>query len=253
MDKITLFLLQIFLVSTLFASCEGNPNNEITPEQKDEAKYIAGHSVAKENLLRSIPKEYIDLARTTLHVAYQHTSHGTHVARGLFGLQDYKAGDNVLFGISNKSQESGKLDFWDGSIAQYAPKGIDASDLSRNEIAFIQATRNFLDDSANAAINVVMWSWCNISGHKVTENYIPGIDSLIAEYSTGGSKIGSDRGQRATPVTFVFMTGHVNAGNNVGSLKPKNQASLIVDNCNEKKQYCLDYYSIDSHDMADNY
>jgi len=221
-----------------------NPGNQST---------IAGYHVAREAVLRSIPKQYIDKARTTLHIAYQHTSHGTHVSRGLFGLQDYKPGDDVLFGITNNAPEAGKLDFHDYAIAGYAAPGEDAADLSRNETAFIQATRNFLDDEANDDINVVMWSWCNIAGHQIATNYLPGMDALISEYGEGGTKIGSGAGMRQLAVTFIFMTGHANQGNNTGDGNPKSQAALIIEHCKKNGYYCLDYYSIDTHDMGDNY
>ena len=35
--------------------------------------------------------------------------------------------------------------------------------------------------------------------------------------------------------------------------KPKEQAALIIDYCNQNQQFCLDYYGIDTHDMEDNY
>ena len=53
--------------------------------------YIADYSVAKESVVRDIPEQYVNAARTGLVVAYQHTSHGTHVSRGVAGLQDYKS------------------------------------------------------------------------------------------------------------------------------------------------------------------
>ena len=145
--------------------------------------------VAKDEIIRAIPENFIDLARQNLHIAYQHTSHGTQVARGIFGLPDFKPGDNQLFGITNKSLQEDKLDFNDNVLAAYGEPGIDASDLSRDETAFIQATRNYLDDPVNARINVIMWSWCNIQGHYVADNYLPGMDQLISEYGFGGSKI----------------------------------------------------------------
>jgi hypothetical protein len=214
---------------------------------------IADHTVAKEVVLRSIPREYIDKARTTLHIAYQHTSHGTHVSRGLFGLPDYKDGDDVLFGITNDAPEAGKLDFHDYAISPYAAPGEAAADLSSNETAFVQATRNFLDDEANEDINVVMWSWCNIAGHQVAINYLPGMDALISAYGAGGTKIGTGTGKRPNPVTFIFMTGHANQGSNTGDGNPKNQAALIIEHCQKHGYFCLDYYSIDTHDMDDNY
>ena len=158
-----LFIVSIFLFAM---SCDKDDDDFILPP----GSYIADNTIATDNALRSIPTNYIDLARNNLHVAYQHTSHGTHVSYGLFGLQDFKSGDDVLFGITNRNPTANKLDFRDNALARYAAQGEDASDLSRNETAFIQATRNYLDDPDNAVINVVMWSWCNIAGHNVEGN-----------------------------------------------------------------------------------
>jgi hypothetical protein len=243
-----IFMSAMCLTLSGFISCEKENDINLPPES-----YIAGHQLATEEILRSIPKEYIDLARNNLHIAYQHTSHGTHVSYGMFGLQEYKTGDDILFGITNNNPAADKLDFRDNVIASYAAPGEDAADLSRNETAFIQATRNFLDDADNAEINVVMWSWCNIAGHDVQNNYLPGMHTLINEYGVGGSKIGQNEGERTNPVTFIFMTGHGNAGDNIGEGNPKNQADLITTFCMNNKQYCLDYFDIDSHDMDGNY
>jgi hypothetical protein len=214
--------------------------------------YIAGHLVAKEQILRNIPESYINKARTELIVAYQHTSHGTHVSRRVAGLQDYKSGDEVLFGIS-KSADAAKLEFRDFALEDYAPPGVDAADLTREETAFIQTTRNYLDAPENATVNVVMWSHCNISDHDIAGNYLPGMDSLIAEYGAGGSMIGTGAGQREIPVTFIFMTGHANKNDNTGALNAKEQAATIIDHCETNQQFCLDYYSIDTHTMDDSY
>ena len=254
--KTTRYILTVIMLSMLFfTACEktkdSNPGTDNLPVADNST--IAGYTVAKESALRAIPQEYINQARNTLHIAYQHTSHGTHVAYGMFGLPDYKSGDEVLFGITNNSPEIGKLDFRDYAMSSYSAEGENAVDLSSNETAFLQATRNYLDDPANAEINVVMWSWCSITGHAVATNYLPGMETLISEYGTGGSKIGTGQGQRITPVTFILMTGHAEPNNNIGESKPKNQADLIISFCNENNLYCLDYYSIDTHDMNDNY
>lgn len=229
----------------------------ITVNSLYSQQYIADHTVAKESVLRSIPNQYIALAREKYKIAYQHTSHGTHVAYGMFGLPDYKSGDDTLFAISNGgTSEPGKLHFMDcysapsnRCLKNYGESGVDASDLSRNETAFIQATRNFLDASVNSDVNVIMWSWCSIRDHKVSENYLPGMDSLIAEYSEGGTN------PRASinPVTFIFFTGHAESRGNVGSGRPADQAKLITDHCVANNYYCLDYFGIDAHDMEDNY
>jgi hypothetical protein len=249
MKKISCLFAYALLFTLISSSCEKDDPEFLGGEKG----VIADHTVAFEEELRSIPDEYIDAARENLHIAYQHTSHGTHVSYGMFGLPDYKEGDDAKYAISNNNPQPGKLDFRDYAMASYAEPGVDAADLSRNEIAFIQATRNYLDDPDNAEINVVMWSWCNIAGHDVEGNYIPGMQTLINEYGPGGSKIGSGAGQREIPVTFIFMTGHANKDDNVGEGKPGNQAQIILDYCRENKFYCLDYYGIDTHDMDGNY
>jgi hypothetical protein len=243
--KFKLFFVPLLLLSAL--SCEKKDNDIFNLPSN---AFIADYAVATEGYLRSIPEEFINEARNTFHIAYQHTSHGTHVSYGLFGLPDFKSGDDVLFGITNNNPEADKLDFRDYALSSY---GTDASDLSNNETAFIEATRNYLDDPGNAEINIVMWSWCDITGHDVANNYLPGMQDLIDEYGTGGSKIGSGAGQRENPVTFIFMTGHGNPGANIGDGNPKSQADIITNFCKENHQFCLDYYSIDTHDMEGTY
>ncbi len=245
MKNMLLRILYLFITGIILLSCEKE-----NPDEKGGAEFfIAGEEVAFESVLRDIPAEYIDAASNNLHIAYQHTSHGTHVSYGLFGLQDYKPGDDMKFAVTNNNPQSGKLDFRDYAIASYAEAGTDAADLSRNETAFIQATRNYLDDPDNSEINVVMWSWCDIANHDVENNYLPGMQTLIGEYGKGGSKIGPSQGQRQNAVTFIFMTGHANKDNNVGDGKPKNQADIITEFCRQNNYFCLDYYGIDTHDM----
>jgi hypothetical protein len=114
--------LFILIIPLFLINCEkvenGIINNNVN--NPDSNLYIAGYSRAKEGCLRSIPQEYLNAARNNLHIAYQHTSHGTHVSRGMFGLQDYKSGDKDLFGITNNSPVPDKLDFRDCVIAAYA-------------------------------------------------------------------------------------------------------------------------------------
>ena len=87
------FFISLISCISILLSCE---NNEPEKTISDKATYIASYSQAHENVLRSIPESYIELARTTLKVAYQHTSHGTHVAFGMYGLPHYKNGDDAL-------------------------------------------------------------------------------------------------------------------------------------------------------------
>lgn len=216
--------------------------------------FIADYQVAKEEVLRLIPEAYINKAREEIHIAFQYTSYGTHVSYGMYGLPDFRTGDNSLFAISNSNPSSSELDFQEYAMGIYAEEGEDASDLSRSETAFIQATRNFLDDIANAEINVVMWAWGDIADADVENNYLAGMQTLIDEYGLNGSKVGSNASSgRTVPVAFVFMTGHASENDNIGEGKPESQAELINNYCEANSFFCLDYYSIDSHSMSDEY
>ena len=229
----------IVFVSVLFVSVLASCEKENPTIVAGTKTVIANETIDNESIIRSIPEEYIDAARNNLHVAYQHTSHGTHVSRGMFGLPGFKAGDDTKFAISNNDPQSGKLDFRDYALGSYAEPGSDASDLSRDETAFIQATRNYLDDPNNSEINVVMWSWCNIAGHEVEANYLPGMQTLINEYGPGGSRIGSDGGKRENSVAFIFMTGHAQ----------RQGETIEVDNVHYNneliRQHVLDHGNID--------
>ncbi len=223
----------------------------VTAAPPVSGNFIADYTVAKDSVLRAIPDSFINTARTTLHVAYNHTSHGTHVSYGIYGLQNFKAGDSTKFAVtSNSAANPAKLDFKDNQIGgAYS----DLSQADANWATWRDQVRTYLDNPANTAINVMMWSWCDITGHSVS-NYLSSMQTMINEYGQGGSKIGTGTGKtRTTPVTFIFMTGHANGNANTGAGNPKEQAKLITDYCTAHGYYCIDYYSIDSHAMNDTY
>ncbi len=238
--------LLTLLFPLFLGACGGGSGGSVS----GSSAYVAGYQVATESALRAIPDSYINTARTTLHIAYNHTSHGTHISYGAYGLPDYKTGDSTKFAITmNSVADPTKLDFHDQEIGgAYA----DLSEADTDWAIWRDQIRSYLDDPANAAINVMMWSWCDITGHSVTD-YLSSMQSLIDEYGPGGSKIGSGVGQRTNPVTFIFMTGHAVANANTGTGNPREQAALITDYCNTHHYFCIDYYSIDTHAMDDTY
>jgi hypothetical protein len=214
--------------------------------------YIADQTVARDSVLRTIPVTYINTARTTFHVAYNHTSHGTHVSYGVYGLPGFKSGDNTKFGVTMNaaSADPDKLDFHDNEIGGSYQ---DLSQADANWSAWVEQVRTYLDDPDNADINIMMWSWCDISNHSIP-NYLSSMQTLINEYGPGGTKIGTGAGKTKTiPVTFIFMTGHATADSNTGAGRPGDQARLITDYCTAHGYYCIDYYAIDSHAMNDTY
>ncbi len=221
--------------------------------------YIADYRVAKPSVLEAIPAEYINQAGNTAVVEYFHTSHGTHVSYGVWGLPDFKTGYDTRFAVTDSlAGRDGKLVFMD----HYGetPYGLKEPDLSQIDSAdgwdqWVTDMSAFLEDSANSASNAVttvMWSWCDIADHDV-DKYCQSMDGLIKKYGEGGSHVGSGSGKRENPVNFIFMTGHANQDDNLGEGKSASQAQKIIDFCREKHYFCLDYYSIDTHDMDDRY
>jgi hypothetical protein len=124
-------------------------------------------------------------------------------------------------------------------------------DLSAGEDTWPQTTREYLDDPANQEINVVMWAWCQILGHDGDENpgYCSKMDSLIAEYGPGGTKIKS--GERTVPVQFVFMTGHLNGQGEEGRTNQIN--NYIRNHCIANNGILYDFADIESYDPDDHY
>lgn len=216
-------------------------------------RYVADHEVATLEILRSIPVAFTENARDSLRVAYFHTSHGTHVSYGVFGLPDFSGYPEfkTRFAVST-TKKAGALYFQDFAFDSSGPMR-PYQDLSRadsNWPDWTEKMRSFLE--TNTDINVVMWSWCDIVGHDV-DAYLASMETLIGEYGQGGAKIGTGSGKtRLDPVDFVFMTGHARLSSqpsNIGDGMPYPQAKKIVEHCREKGRYCIDYYAIDTHDM----
>jgi len=188
---------------------------------------IIGHNQAHLEDLKSVPVQWIDSAKAKLKVAYFHTSHGSQLNSGLTPLDAFMGGQ----GIYARSEEGGPgvLYFDD----HYGP------DLSNREGVFDDETRAFLDDPANQEVNVIMWSWCQIQGHDGDENpgYCSNMDSLVAEYGPGGSKIKS--GVRTVPVRFVYMTGHLNGQGEAGRTNEIN--NYIRNHCVSNNRILYDF------------
>ncbi len=91
--KLKIVFASVLFLFVLGCSSEAVKDDPIPIVGYDGTTFTAGQSIATESVLRKIPVQYIDMVRTNLHIAYQHTSHEAHVSRGMFGLQDYKTGD----------------------------------------------------------------------------------------------------------------------------------------------------------------
>lgn len=183
-----------------------------------------------------IPLTAINTAKSTLHIAYGHTSHGSQVTDGMTGLVSFANGDGK--GLShpantfawNNGGSGGALDLHDYAMSGdcgYYP------DWYNNTV-------NYLENSANSDVNVIIWSWCG----QVSGKYAAG--TLYSEYIDPMAAL-----EAIYPsVTFVYMTGHVDHWDDANN-KAANQ--VIRDYCNTNGKALYDFADIESYDPDGTY
>lgn len=193
---------------------------------QSQTSIIANHNSAK---LSIIPTNWIDSAKAKLHIAYGHTSHGSQLITGMEGLQNWK-GNQYAF---NDGGSNGALD-----IDDYAFSG--ASDLGNpNFTAWESATRNYLNNSSNSDVNVVIWSWCGqVSSATQADinTYLNLMNGLENDFPN---------------VKFVYMTGHLDGSGTSGNLHQRNEQ--IRNYCLTNGKVLYDFNDIESYDPDGNY
>ena len=171
-------------------------------------------------------------AKDALHIFYAHTSHGSQVTTGMSGLVAFANGGGkglslpTNFLAYNDGGTGGALDLDDhygnmGDVGYYP--------------AWVNHTRTYLDDAANADVNVVMWSWCG----QVDSKWAAG--TLESEYLEPMAQLEEDYPN----VHFVYMTGHVDHWDDANN-KAANQA--IRDFCAAEDKILYDFADIESYD-----
>jgi hypothetical protein len=142
--------------------------------------------------LSRIPETGINAAKEKLHIAYGHTSHGSQLITGMDGLDAF-LGNTSLF-VWNDGPLTGYLDLDDYAFDDYGAYDLGNPDFT----AWVQATRDYLNDPDHSDVNVVVWSWCGqlswMTSEEVTA-YLNNMTLLESEYPT---------------IDFVYMTGHLN-------------------------------------------
>ncbi|MBP7868117.1 MAG: VCBS repeat-containing protein [Acidobacteria bacterium] len=192
-----------------------------------------------------IPPVWVQQARSTLHVAYQHTSHGSQLVTGMDCLKAFPA-FGTTYDWDDAGARPGALDLDDVGIPGCA-------DLSQGDYIdpngvtpWVTATRTLLDNPANAHVNVVIWSWCSIAGHDIPR-YLTNMEILVSEYGPGGSKPRA----ATNPVTFVFMTGHAEGGGEGDSSDSRN--NQIRQHCLTNHRVLFDFADLENYDPDNNY
>ena len=177
--------------------------------------------------ISEIPQEWILEAKSDLHIAYGHTSHGSQVTDGMSGLVDF-AGEMYTW---NDSGTGGALDLKDGNLGE-------ASDLGNPDFTAWEATtREYLD--TNPETTVVMWSWCGQVSYATSgdiDTYLSLMSELEQDYQN---------------VHFVYMTGHTDGTGLEGNLHVRNQQ--IRNYCMANDKILYDFEDIESYDPDGNY
>lgn len=185
----------------------------------DEESVVIDHTKAKLSLLSS---EDIENAKSKLHIAYGHTSHGSQIISGMEGLITFKGS---LYSFNNGGSD-GSLDLRDRPFSG-------ASDLGNpDRTAWATATRNYLEN--NPDINVVIWSWCgqvSSASEEDINTYLNLMSQLESDYPS---------------VKFVYMTGHLDGSGEVGNLNIRNEQ--IREYCREHNKLLYDFADIESYD-----
>jgi hypothetical protein len=186
--------------------------------------------------ITQIPESAINLAKSSLHIAYGHTSHGSQLTDGMTGLVGFANGGGL--GLShpanifawNNGGSGGALDLHDYAMSGdcgYYPD-------------WVNETRTYLDNAANSDVNVIIWSWCG----QVDEKYAA--STLQSEYLTPMNQLETEY----PGVTFVYMTGHVDHWDDANN-KAANQ--MVRNYCNSNGKVLYDFADIESYDPDGTY
>lgn len=178
----------------------------------------------------------INQAKSVLHIAYGHTSHGSQLTDGMSGLVGFANGGGKGLALPdnafawNNGGTGGALDLHDyamGGDVGYHP-------------AWVNNTIAYLNNPANSDVNVVIWSWCGQMTSKFTSN------KLVSEYLAPMSALESSYPN----VIFVYMTGHVDIGQDANQ---KAACQAIRDYCIANNKVLYDFADIEHYDPDGNY
>lgn len=198
----------------------------------------AGRVIGHENTrLDLIPSSAISAAKSKLHIAYQHTSHGSQLITGMNALEAFPSFGNT-YAWDDAGQAPNALDLDDNGIPGCADLSQGDSVDSHGDTPWVIATRDLLNKSSNSHINVVMWSWCSINGHDA-QRYVDNMEKLVKEYPA---------------VDFIFMTGHAEGqGEDMTSNHVHYNNELIRNHCKANNRWLFDFADIEAHDPDGTY
>lgn len=204
-----------------------------------ESQIIIDHTCTD---ITKIPEAAIVEAKSQLHIAYGHTSHGSQITDGMTGLVDFANNGGKGLSLSddifawNNGGTDGALDLEEGD--GYGSGWLDHDCGYYPD--WVNETREYLDDPSHSDVNVIMWSWCG----QVEDKYRSG--TLESEYLIPMDQLETDYPE----VRFVYMTGHVDHWDDADN-KAANQH--IRTYCSDNKKVLYDFADIESYDPDGTY
>jgi len=190
--------------------------------------------------ISAIPPEAITTAKTTLHIAYGHTSHGSQLVSGMTGLIPYAnaGGSGLKLPVNifsfNNGGSGGALDLHDQAMAGdvgYFP------DWVNNTRTYLGAPNQVTGrgTGTHSDVNVIVWSWC---GQVASQTEA----TMISNYLTPMNQLENDY----PGIKFVYMTGHLDGTGAGGNLHTRNEQ--IRNYCRTNKKILYDFADIESFD-----
>lgn len=202
---------------------------------------IADHTIMNLVRLNQIPDSAIIEAKNTLHIAYEHTSHGSQIITGMNDLSYFK--ENYVGTQAGSSNFTDGLYDWNEGGTEGAldiDDNFASGDLGNPDyITWENLTRIYLETEGNEDVNVVMWSWCGQVSPATEENidtYLGLMVGLEADYPD---------------IDFVYMTGHTDGSGLEGNLHIRNEQ--IRTHCTTHGKILFDFADIESYDPDGNY
>jgi len=218
------------------------------PAANESVAATAGFIVDHTKTDLAIPEIWLAETKASLHIAYEHTSHGSQLVTGMNALEDYPDFSDKYAWSDTTQGNSDSLSLDDYGIPN-GPNDLSQGDTDNdgNGIAdWADSTYNYLVDTNHYHVNVILWSWCNIAGHDI-QRYLDSMEWLIGLFDEGGTH------ERAAehPVKFVFITGHANGGGENDSSDSQNR--LIRAHVNENNRILFDFADMENYDPDENY
>ena len=185
--------------------------------------------------LSQIPDQWITTAKSNLKVRYFRRSHGSQLdVGGMAALRRYSTDYANKYNYNSSGANGAMLlsTLWNS--------------LDFENSTWVATTESFLNNPANADINVIMWAWSSDFFENSAQDYVDDMEALIAKYGPGGSE------NRNVPVTFVFQTACGQRSNSRNSAVYAGNM-LIRNHCTNNNRILFDFNDLECYDPDGNY